>query len=59
MIKDIQQIPALFFCDCCGGEIYEGTDYYECSNGENYCEYCISHKIAEPYEDCGMDDGEE
>ena len=40
--------PAVYYCDGCGGEIYEGDDYFEIADGK-YCENCVedSRKTAE------------
>jgi hypothetical protein len=41
------EIP-MYFCDECGGEIYEGDEFYEIGDSI-YCDKCINSafKIAE------------
>ena len=39
------QPRALFECECCGSEIYEGERYYAVGD-RRYCESCIREKTA-------------
>lgn len=34
--------PAIYHCDCCGEDLYEGDEAYHI-NGAWYCEDCISN----------------
>lgn len=51
------QLPAVYYCDCCGGEICEGEGYYKISADPEMrvCLGCADYRTAE-FEENGSDD---
>lgn len=42
--------PVVYYCDGCGGEIYEGDTYCEIADGK-YCENCVDDSRKTAYVD--------
>lgn len=42
--------PVVYWCKSCGGEIYDGHEYYEV-DGEIYCCDCVRKRVADVEEE--------
>ena len=48
---DPQEAKVYLNCDNCGGEIYEGQEYYECEMGD-LCEKCFDKMQEDEKAEC-------
>lgn len=42
--------PVVYWCKGCGGEIYDGNEYYDV-DGETYCRHCVKKCVADAEEE--------
>lgn len=56
--NDLQEVPVIYNCDRCGGEIYKGNPYYE-TDTELLCEDCFDKMQAREKQETERIAGEE